>query len=148
MLDEENGNTPWMDAIKLELKQLEECNTCRSTGKNARIPPGCKQIPVKMAFDVKQALKRKARLVARGDKTAPPRDSACSSVASLQSLRIVCFLAELNGLQVAGGDVGDAHPEACTKEKACFRAGEEFGELKGHLLIVVKALCGLRSSGA
>ena len=36
MLDEENGNTPWMDAIKLELKQPEECNTHRSAGRNAR----------------------------------------------------------------------------------------------------------------
>ena len=73
-----------------------------------------------MAFDVKQTLKRKARLVAWGDKTAPPRDSVCSSVASLQSLRIVCFPAELNGLQVTGGDAGDACLEAHTKEKVCF----------------------------
>ena len=44
--------------------------------------------------------------------------------------------------------LGDACLEACTKEKACFQAGEEFGKLEGHLLIAVKALCGLCSSGA
>ena len=86
MLDEENGSTPWMDAIKLELKQLQDCNTCWSVGKNACAPPGHKQMPVKMAFDVKQLLKRKARLVAQGDKTAPPHDVVHSGVASLQSL--------------------------------------------------------------
>ena len=29
-----------------------------------------------------------------------------------------------------------------------FRAGLEFGELEGHLLVFVKALYGLRSNGA
>ena len=94
MLDEENGNTLWMDAIKLELKWLQDCNAHRSVGSDACIPPGHKQIPVKMAFDVKQWVKRKARLVARGDKTAPPCESVCSGIASLQSLQIVCFLAD------------------------------------------------------
>ena len=101
-----------------------------------------------MVFDVKQSLKRKARLVARGDKTDPPKDSVYSGVASLRSLRIICFLAELNGLKVTGGDVGNAYLEAYTKEKVCFRAGPEFGELEGHLLIIDKALYGLRTSGA
>ena len=99
-----------------------------------------------MVFDVqasKQSLKCKARLVARGDKTKPPRDSVYSGVASLRSLRIVCFLAELNGLKVTGGDVGNAYLEACTKQKVCFRAGSEFGELAGHMLIIDKALYGL-----
>ena len=70
-------------------------------------------------FDVKQSLKRKARLVARGDETNPPADSVHSGVASLRNLCIVCFLAELNGLEVAGGNIGNAHLEACTKEKIC-----------------------------
>ena len=96
----------------------------------------------------KQSLKRKVGLVTWGDKTAPPHDSVHSSVASLQSLRIICFLAELNGLQVAGGGISNMCSEAHTKEKACFRAGKEFGKLEGHLLIVAKALCGLHSSGA
>ena len=146
--DEENKNTYWQDAIKLELDQLQEFNTYHSIGKGAPKPPGYQEIPVKMVFDVKQSLKRKARLVARGDKTKPPRDSVYSGVASLRSLRIVCFLAELNGLKVTGGDVGNAYLEAYTKEKVCFRAGPEFGELAGHMLVIDKALYGLRTSGA
>ena len=39
MSDEENGNTLWMDMIKLELKQLEECNTCRKHGKECTRSP-------------------------------------------------------------------------------------------------------------
>ena len=76
------------------------------------------------------------------------RDLVYSGVASLRSLRIVCFLAELNGLEVTGGDIGNAYLEAYTKERVCFRAGPEFGELEGHLMIIDKALYGLRTSGA
>ena len=148
ILNEENGNTLWFNATKLELQQLEDCNTHQSVGKNVHIPPGCEQTPVKMAFDVMPSLKRKAMLAAQGDKTAPPCDAVHSGVASLQSLQIVCFLAEINGLQVTGSDVGNVHLQAFMKEKVCFQAGEEFGKLEGHLLIVVQALHGLRAGGA
>ena len=77
-----------------------------------------------------------------------PKNTVHSGVASLRSLQIVHFLAELNGLELIGGDAGDAHLEAHTQEKVCFRAGPEFGPLEGHLLIIVRALCGLRTSGA
>ena len=46
------------------------------------------------------------------------------------------------------GDVGNAYLEAFTKELVCFIAGPAFGELEGHTLIIVKALYGLRTSGA
>jgi hypothetical protein len=148
MLDVENGNTLWEDAMKKEIAQLEEYQTFRSVGHNAAAPKGYQEIPVRMVFDVKQSLMRKARLVARGDKTVALADAVYSGVATLRSLRIVCFLAELNGLHVTGGDVGNAYLEAKTQEKVCFRAGPEFGPLEGHMLVIDKALYGLRSSGS
>ena len=57
------------------------------------------------------------------------------------------FIAELNGLQLWGADVGNAYLEAKTKEKVYIIGGPEFGELEGHTLIIDKALYGLRSSG-
>eukprot|EP00977_Amphora_coffeiformis_P013245 scaffold3415_cov115-Amphora_coffeaeformis.AAC.1 len=66
----------------------------------------------------------------------------------IRSLRIVTFLAELNGLHLTGGDIGNAYLEAYTKEKVCTIAGPEFGPLQGHMLIIDKALYGLRTSGA
>ena len=83
ILNEQNESTPWFDVMKLELQQLQDCNSCQSAGKNAHVPPGHKQIPVKMVFDVKQLLKRKAKLAAWRDKTSPPHDTAHSGVASL-----------------------------------------------------------------
>ena len=56
-------------------------------------------------------------------------------------------MAELNGLDTCATDIGNAYLEAHTKEKVCFIAGSEFGELQGHLLIIDKALYGLRTSG-
>jgi hypothetical protein len=82
-LDAQNGNTYWADAMDLELGQLREYNVYHSIGKNAPKPHGYTEIPLRMVFDVKQLLKRKARLVARGDKIQPPRDLVYSGVASL-----------------------------------------------------------------
>ena len=44
-------------------------------------------------------------------------------------------------------DIGNAYLEALTSEKVCIRAGPEFGDLEGHLLIIYKALYGLKTSG-
>ena len=44
-------------------------------------------------------------------------------------------------------DVGNAYLEANTKEKIYIIAGSEFGNLEGHVLVIVKALYGLRTSG-
>ena len=58
------------------------------------------------------------------------------------------FLAELNGLGLWGADVGNAYLEAYTKEKVYIITGDSFGDRKGHVLVINKALYGLRSSGA
>ena len=147
-LDRQNGNTYWADAMHAEIEQLHEYSTFRSVGFNGRTPDGYQRIPARMVFDVKSTLKRKARFVAGGHKTRDPDDSVYSSVASLRSLRMVTVLAELNDLKLTGGDVGNAYLEAFTSEKVCFTAGPEFGPLAGHTLVIVKALYGLKSSGA
>jgi hypothetical protein len=67
---------------------------------------------------------------------------------SLRGFRIVLFLAELNEVHAWATDIGNAYLEAKTDEKVYIIAGPEFGELEGHILIVHKALYGLRSSGA
>jgi hypothetical protein len=54
----------------------------------------------------------------------------------------------MNGLELWAADVGNAYLEAKTKEKVYIVAGAEFGELEGHILIMNKALYGLRTSGA
>mgnify|MGYP005847236111 CR=1 FL=1 len=146
-LDGENGNTLWADAIKSEMSQLFEYDTFIDLGKDAPVPNGFKLIRGRIVFDVKESGKRKARYVAGGHLTDPPKDSVYSSVVSLRSIRLVTFMAELNGLLLMAADVGNAYLEAFTQEKICIKAGFEFGELAGHTLVINKALYGLRSSG-
>ena len=50
-------------------------------------------------------------------------------------------------MEIWSTDIGNAYIESYTSEKVCIIAGEEFGELQGHLLIIVQALYGLRTSG-
>ena len=67
---------------------------------------------------------------------------------SLCGLRIVIFLAELNGLLIWATNITSAYLEAFTSEKVCIEAGPEFGKLEKHWLTIEKALYGLRTSGA
>lgn len=90
----------------------------------------------------------KARLVSNGHLTDVPNESVYSSVVSLRSLQTLLFLAELNGLEVWGTDIGNAYIKALTSEKVCIHAGPEFGSLADHLLLIHKAMYGLRSSSA
>ena len=148
VLDQKNGNTRWSDATKTEMSAINEYNTLRDIGKGTTTPNGYKNIRVHLIYAVKHDGRHKARLVADGHLTYPPIESVYSGVVSLRGLRLVVFLAELNNLQIYATDVGNAYLETYTKEKLCIIAGAEFGDLKGHTLIIVKALYGLRTSGA
>ena len=63
-------------------------------------------------------------------------------------MRLAILAGELNGLNIMVGDIGNAYLESYTKEKVCFTTGPEFGDLAGHTFVIVKALYGLRTSGA
>ena len=146
-IDEKNGNTKWQDSEKLELKQVNDYKAFRDLGLGAPIPEGYQKIPCHIVYDVKYDGRHKSRFVAGGHRTSTPTSSVYSGVVSLQGIRLVTFLAELNDLELWGTDVGNAYLESYTTEKVCFIAGEEFGELAGHTMMIVKALYGLKSSG-
>ena len=138
-----NGNTRWQSAEMIEATQLGDYDTFIDKGKGAAIPPGYKKICCHFVYDVKHDGRHKARLVAGGHLTETPVGSVYSSVVSLKGLRLVTFLAELNGLLLWSTDIGNAYLEATTKEKVCIIAGPEFGPMEGHLLLIHKALYGL-----
>ena len=76
-------------------------------------------------------------MVANGNLTETPTESVYSGVVSLKGLRIITFLAELNGLCLWATDVGNAYLESFTSEKIVFCAGPEFGDREGHTMKVV-----------
>jgi Reverse transcriptase (RNA-dependent DNA polymerase) len=75
-------------------------------------------------------------------------ESVYSGVIILQGFRLILFLAELNELQLWATDIGNAYLEAYTSKKVYIIAGPKFGDNEGHILVISKALYGLRSSGA
>ena len=155
-LDEQNGNSKWYDATKLEMDQINEYKVFQGHGKAqydpksrkvSNAPNGYQKIRVHLIFAVKHDGRHKARLVAGGHLTQDPIESIYSGVVSIRSLRLVIFLAKLNNLEVWGADIGNAYLEAKIKEKLYIVAGPEFEELEGHILVIYKALYGLKSSG-
>ena len=145
-LDRRNGNTRWQDAVDLEMSQLDEYSTFKNNG--PKIPAGHQKLRIHLVFDVKHDGRHKARMVADGHLTDIPLESVYSGVVSIRGLRMVAFLAELNQLELWSTDIGNAYLEALTKEKLYIIAGPEFNaERQGCVLIVHKALYGLRTSG-
>ena len=155
-LDEQNGKNKGYVATKLEMDQINEYMVFQDHGK-AKIDPksrkvsnateGYQKIRVHLIFAVKHDGRHKARLVAGGHLTPDPIESIYSGVVFIRSLRLVIFLAKLNNLEVCRADIGNAYLEAKTKEKLYVVADPEFEELKGHILVIYKAIYGLKSSG-
>ena len=91
---------------------------------------------------------RKARLVADGHTTDTPAAITYSSVVSRDSVRIAFMIASLNDLNVVSCDIGNAYLNAECREKLWTIAGSEFGSEEGSVMIISRALYGLKSSGA
>jgi hypothetical protein len=102
-----------------------------------------------MIFNVKMDFAHKARFVAGGHMTDPPASLTYSSVVSRDSIRIAFLLAALNDVDLFATDIGNAYLNAPAREKVYATASPEFGpELTGKAVLIVRALYGLKSSGA
>ena len=115
------------------------------------MPWRSKEIPYHIIFDVKLDLTRKSRLVAGGHRNKDvPTYTAFSSVASRDSLRLMFLIAAMNDLKLLSADIGNAYLNAKFRERVHVRCGPElFGqEHAGKLVVIVRALDGLKTSGA
>jgi hypothetical protein len=80
--------------------------------------------------------------------TETPASLTYSSVVSRDSVRIAFLIAALNDLDILSCDISNAYLNAPCREKIWFVAGHEFGSRQGQVVKVVRALYGLKSSGA
>ena len=148
-LDQQNGNTLWWDAILKEMANVRIAFELFE-GEEKDIPPGYQQVKCHIVFDIKMGenFRRKARMVAGGHTTETPAVLTYSSVVSRDSVRIALTIAALNDLKVLSCDIQNAYLTAKCREKIWTRAGPEFGSDQGKIMIIVRALYGLKSSGA
>ena len=109
---------------------------------------GYQEIGCHLVFDVKMTFDRKVRFVAGGHTTETPASISYSSVVSRESVRLAFLIAELNGVDIMSCDLENAYLNAPCREKIWFEGGLECGEDHKKVLIVTRALYGLKSSGA
>jgi hypothetical protein len=148
ILDSMNNDTFWSDAIKKEVRLLYEEYQCfKLHPKDSKIPEKYKKITLIWTFCVKYDGRRRARCVAGGHLTEDPEYDLYSGVVNLETVRIAFVAAILMKLQIIAADIGSAYIQAFTSKNVYVIAGPEFNELKGRILIIVKALYGLKTSG-
>ena len=144
-MDRETGTDFWQRSIEKEMKNIDCAFEFPADGK---APVGYQKIDCHMIFDVKMTLERKARYVAGGHQTQPTKDITFASVVSRDSIRIAFLIAALNDLDVLSADISGAYLNANAAEKVYTIAGREFGaEKEGRVVVITRALYGLRSSG-
>ena len=148
-LDNTNGDTLWWDTICKEMKNVRPAFE-KFEGTKEDIPKGYQFIRCHVVFDIKfgENFRRKARLVAGGHMTEAPATITYSSVVSRDSVRIAMTIAALNGLRVMSCDIQNACLTADCRERIWTYAGPEFGSNAGKIMLIKKALYGLKSSGA
>ena len=152
-IDKETGTDFWARAMEKELRKVNVAWEARddldiSDVRRGRALIGFTEIKCHMIFDVKMDFTRKARFVAGGHMTDAPSSITYSSVVSRDSVRLAFLIAELNGLNVMACDIGNAYLNAPCREKVWFQGGVETGEDRGKVLVITRALYGLKSSGA
>jgi len=146
-LDRESGTDYWHKAIIKEMTNNAIAFKFLDDGEC--VPPGSQWIPFHMIFDVKCDFTRKARFVAGGHRTDAPSQLTYSSVVTRDSVRIAFLIAALNDLEILAADIGNAYLQAPAREKVHTTAGPEFGPNNvGKTVIIVRAMYGLKSSGA
>ena len=99
-----------------------------------------------MIFEVKLCGSRKARYMAGGHVVDCSGISTRSTVVKGISSRLIDLIAHRDELKTLCADVSNAFITAPCLEKVYARAGEEFGEKSECLMIIKKALYGLKSS--
>ena len=148
-MDAATGNKLWNESTNKELKSLKDFKTFRALDEGELLPEGYKIIPHHLIFDCKFDLRRKCRLVLGGHRTDDVPDvEVYSGVVSMDTIRTAFVIAAKNNLQVCAADVSTAFLYGKTREKVAIRAGPEFGDDAGKVMIVEGSCHGLKTSAA
>ena len=143
-LDKSNRNNICQAAIKLDMNNSHvSFKVCEKGGKS---PVGHTKMTCHLIFYLKLYMTHKAQYVAGGHLTDVPTHTTYSITLIRDIVFIGFLIAALNNLEVLAGDIQNAFFEAPTNEKILFYAGDECKADKYKVVIVVRALDGLKSS--
>ena len=119
-------------------------------GDKIQLPPVYQEVGCHTIFDIKMGenFRRKAIMVTGGHTTETPAALTYASVVSRDSVRIALTIVALNNLKVFSCDIQNAYLTVKCREKILTIPGPEFGSDAGKLMIILRALYGLKSRGA
>ena len=146
-LDEDNGDSFWTDATKLENDTLLKLKCFEFKEKGFEPGAGWQPTKLHIVYDVKQDPRRKARLVAGGHLVDMLDNQVHASTVKSISMVLLHMIAHKADLDQICGDITNAFLTAYTNERVYCIAGKEFGEENvKRTVLIVKALYGLSSS--
>jgi hypothetical protein len=141
-LDRSNGDSFWSGAVKAEMKDLFDLEAFNIQSVGYHPGPTYQPTTLTIIFDVKQDLRRKARLVAGGHLVDPMDHSVYSLTVKGISVKLLHVIAHKAKLEQLCGDVSLAFVNAFTLEKVYAIVGPEFGEHEGNTVVILKFLYG------
>jgi hypothetical protein len=148
-LDRLNGNNLWQVAIDNEMSQLKEYTNAFRVPTDKDNLSTYQQIPYHMVFDCKFDGRRKGRLVAGGNHTVVTSEQVYSGVVGIETVRTILVLSAMEpDLKVCAADISNAFLYGMNIERTAIKAGPEFGELQGQLLIVEGGWYGHKTAAA
>jgi len=149
LFDEQNKNMLWQDSVAKEINSLKTLDvfSFKSASHVCSKSDGWSYAPMHMIFDVKREdLRHKSRLVVGGHVIDSSKHNTYSSTVQDLSVRLLQLITIRNGLSIMTGDISNAFCTAPIAEKIYTRAGPEFGAQQGCLLILKRALYGLKTA--
>ena len=154
-IDKITGTDFWRKAINKEIAKVniswkfDDGHTLiEARAETATVSVGFQEIGCHLIFEVKMDLTQKARFVTEGHTTEAPSSITYSRFLSRDSVRLAFAIADLNGVDVMSCYLENVYLNAMFCEKIWFEGGTECGEDKGKVLIVIRALYGLKSTGS
>ena len=129
---------------------MENAKIAFQTIPDGKKPPnGFHYVNCHMVFDIKmEDFQRKACLVTGGHMTYTPDTITYSSVVTRETVHIALTMAMCHDLEVKAADVLNAYVMVPNHEKILAVLGPEFGDNTCNSVIIVTALCRLKSAGA
>ena len=150
LLDRMNGDNKWAEAIKKEMDALDQLGVFQyhDPGVKFARSEGWQYAPMRMIFDIKHDLRRKARFVVGGHVIDSSEHMTYSSTIKDISVKLMMLIAVKFGLGMMSGDIGNAFCTAPCAEKIWSTCGAEFGKREGAVVVLKRALYGLKTASA